>query len=103
MNILDLVLKHKWYDAIRVEGKREEYREINGYWVNHLCQKIGDFGNYSIKNFDTVRFHKGYSNVTMTFQITDITIGRGKTEWGAPADRDVFIIKLGGRSEKFRK
>lgn len=95
MNTLDLVLKHKWYDAIRVEGKREEYREINDYWINRLSKKIEN----PLKHFDTVRFHKGYSNITMVFQITGITIGRGRTEWGAPADHDVFIIKLGNRIE----
>ena len=33
----------------------------------------------------------------MAFEIESITIGYGRTEWGAPADKEVFIIKLGKR------
>ena len=32
----------------------------------------------------------------MLFEINNISIGKGKTGWGAP-DKDVFIIKLGKR------
>jgi hypothetical protein len=32
----------------------------------------------------------------MTFEIESFTIGKGKTEWGAPTE-EVFIIKLGKR------
>lgn len=96
METLHLVLKTKWYNMIESGEKTEEYRENNAYWANRLNN--GNRGFISEKyreHFDTVRFHKGYSNTTMVFQITGITIGRGRTEWGAPADRDVFIIKLG--------
>jgi hypothetical protein len=32
----------------------------------------------------------------MTFEVINITIGKGKTEWGAMDDL-LFIIKLGNR------
>lgn len=31
----------------------------------------------------------------MSFKIKDLTIGKGKEEWGAEADKTYFIIKLG--------
>lgn len=40
---------------------------------------------------------RGYTSTTMTFRVKNIDIGKGKPEWGAPAERDVFIIKLGER------
>lgn len=86
MKTLHLVLKAKWYDMIASGEKKEEYRENTSYWM----KRIG-------KLHDAVCFHKGYTNTTMTFAVEDIDIGKGKTEWGAPADRDVFIIKLGER------
>lgn len=50
--------------------------------------------NYGLRDYTHVKFSYGYTKRTMTFEIEEITIGRGKTEWGAPSN-DVFIIKLG--------
>lgn len=47
--------------------------------------------------FKEVKFHKGYTNETITFEIEDIKIGYGKEEWGAEKDKEYFIIKLGKR------
>lgn len=118
---LDLVLKYEWYDMIASGEKREEYREV-GTWAHRLLESdikwlasIGvkqylswfndyiraakwalDKGMLKFRHYDTVRFHRGYTSTTMEFEIEDITIGRGKPEWGAP-DRETFIIKLGER------
>ena len=77
--------------------KKEEYREINDYWKSRLMQYSLRYGvrDYVFKPLDEVCFSYGYTKKTMTFKIDTITIGRGKPEWGAPIDRDVFIIKLG--------
>lgn len=121
MKTLHLVLKSKWYDMIESGEKKEEYREIKQYWVNRLLNVrrdfAYDFGAYSdcvsmlgtetehamnamdavYRDYDCVCFHKGYSSTTMTFEINGIGIGYGRTEWGAPTGRPVFIIKLGDR------
>ena len=88
MKTLHLVLKFKWYDMIARGEKKEEYRSISSFWL----KKINDGSALC----DKVRFHRGYTDTTMTFKIKDIKVGKGKTEWGAP-DEDVFIIKLGER------
>lgn len=122
MKILDLVLKHKWYDMLSGE-KLEEYREIKPYWFRRLIDydpELYDEGNpiplyfqkesdasfaiwwdmnacgiLSFKKYTHVRFRRGYTSTTMLLPIKNITIGKGNPEWGAPTDRDVFIIKLG--------
>jgi len=33
----------------------------------------------------------------MTFEIESLAIGKGNSVWGAPEDKEVFIIKLGKR------
>lgn len=86
---LDLVLKGKWYDMIESGEKPEEYRELTSYWTHRIY--------YHLHTLKTVRFHRGYTNKTMTFQIESIRIGKGNPEWGAPTDRKVFIVKLGER------
>lgn len=110
MKTLDLVLKHKWYDMIACGEKREEYRELTEYWIKRLLNltKDGQKKNHyfgfideddilGFKNFDAVRFHRGYTSTTMTFEIESITIGEGREEWGAEPGKDYFVIKLGNR------
>ena len=121
MKTLCLPLKKEWYEMIESGVKTEEYREMNTYWAGRLLEVrrdfAGDFQAYEdcidimkedcidamerlsakFKHFDVVRFSYGYTKRTMTFECKGITIGRGKPEWGAPTDRNVFIIKLGNR------
>jgi hypothetical protein len=122
MKTLDLVLKGKWYDMIESGMKTEEYREIKDYW----CKRLQGFGKprvcpYSLPSnddkricqmkgshclsgaspiYDKVRFRRGYTNKSMTFEIAFMRVGQGNVEWGAPADTNVFIIKLGKRVEE---
>lgn len=123
MKILNLVLKHKWYDMIAGGEKKEEYREIKPYWEKRLFDYKGPFAYYKehykeirvkkilfpyrqpiedvyhafSRGYTHVRFFRGYSAAqTMTFTVEDIDIGKGKPEWGAP-ENPVFIIKLGKR------
>lgn len=109
-NVLNLVLIGKWYDMIASGQKKEEYREIKPYWQKRLlycykkthcaggsCQGCSDIPwLQSFKYYDAVRFSRGYTNETITFELNDITIGRGRKEWGAP-DYETFILKLGQR------
>lgn len=124
MKILNLVLKYKWYDMIANGEKTEKYLKMKPYWWNILYKikyelKICHI-SYSDKKeilvekevkrvnkryyitdndkikceYTHVKFRRGYTNTTMTFEIKEINIGIGKPEWGAPS-YDVFIIKLG--------
>ena len=85
-NVLDLVLKHKWYDLIDSGEKKEEYREIKPYWEKRLQGK----------KYYSVVFHKGYSSIKMEFLITSIRKGVGNPNWGANG-KFVYIISLGRR------
>lgn len=113
--ILHLVLKRKWYDMIASGEKTEEYREIKPYWEKRLLDyeaikrdaKMLAFRKFLTgrtvdpreypKGFTHVAFHPGYTATTITFEIENITFGKGREEWGAPKDIPVFIIKLGNR------
>lgn len=110
MKTLDLVLKHKWYDMIASGEKREEYRDFNEYWTKRLLvltvqgqKKVHYFGHLDedeiveYKDFDVIRFHKGYTNITMSFENVGIEINYGREEWGAEPGKLYFVIKLGNR------
>ena len=106
MKILYLPLKKEWYDMIESGAKTEEYREIKPYWTQRLLKYGNTWGNYSLvketykkgfllfEKYDAVSFSYGYTKRRMTFKVEDISIGKGKKEWGAP-DEEVFIIKIG--------
>ena len=107
--VLDLILKGKFYDGIEAGIKKEEYRESKPFYISRLCPygfshtphcdtcKQLDC-NYveGEKVYDAVRFHRGYTNKTMTWEINNISFGTGKKEWGAP-DHKTFIIELGNK------
>lgn len=124
-SIIDLVLTYHFFDMIDKGDKREEYRQIKPYWVKRLipcthecsnghwsdkylkcvytCKAVHAHMNFysrglRIGPFGYVCFHRGYSKKTMLWSISDISIGKGKKEWGAP-DEPVIIIKLGNRYE----
>lgn len=115
---LHLVLKAKWYDMIASGEKKSEYREINKYWLPRFCyyHKMWPEDNeckskerdclkcfstgapdWCCYPFEYVVFHRGYSNITMTYRVKDVCFGYGKPKWGAPVNRQVFIIKLAER------
>lgn len=107
MKVLDLVVKHKWYDMEECGEKPEEYRVLSDHWVKRFLRiDSGREGalrylaslptNQVWQEYTHVRFHRGYSKTTMLFEIKSMRIGLGNPDWGAPKE-DVFIIKLGDR------
>lgn len=114
---LHLVLKSKWYDMIESGEKPEEYRAFNAYWKKRLgthkeseafkkdgvaCVLYGvilpdgSLAKYWFKNFESVVFHKGYTNVTMEWKIKNALLGISLQEWGGN-DEPAFIIELAER------
>lgn len=64
-----------------------------------LLQRAIENGVFEYKDFEFVQFQLGYRKDAprMTFEIEEISIGKGREDWGAPTDTEVFIIKLGKR------
>lgn len=120
--ILHLVLKRKWWEMIDSGEKTEEYRDITSLYSARLLIK-GDWiylkqdmyydeekilnvvksdaqrshMNIRWQDYDAVCFHRGYTNITMLYEFKGTSIGYGNPAWGAPTDREVFVIKLGKR------
>jgi hypothetical protein len=76
------------FEAVKEHGERIP----DSYNLHHLL-----IWQYGTRDYTHVRFRYGYTKRTMLFELDKITIGKGKTEWGAPADKEVFILKLGKR------
>lgn len=107
IKILDLPLKKEWYDMIDSGIKQEEYREIKPYWCKRflkldtaLFSYRNNYESCNVNQYTHIRFRYGYTKRTMLFKLNDISIGYGNPEWGAPKDKEVFILKLGNRIEQ---
>ncbi len=114
--VLHLTLKKYWFDMIKSGVKKEEYREIKGYWVKRLVEKIEQYHsenclnrigfNTVFKEFSEVVFKNGYAKdaQVMRVECKGIRIGKPKVEWCVDAIEfdqdngnydDCFIIELG--------
>lgn len=65
--VLDLVLAYHWYDLISQGDKHVEYRALIHHWTARIWYK-----RHSVTH---VRFHRGYSPVTILRPIHRIDIG----------------------------
>ena len=95
---LNLTLKGKWFDMILSGVKKEEYRDIKPYWIDRLTFiDPNTLDGQEFKNFTHIKFTNGYGyhRPSFTIECKGIDIGMGNTDWGAPTDRDVFILSLG--------
>ncbi len=125
MKILDLVLMHKWYDMIERGEKWVEYRKPILHCIkrllliydtsaqayididNIMAQAIADNpksihgglekGYLKFKDYDAVRFRRGYTKTSMLLIIDKIHFGYGLSGLGAPRYEEVFNIELGKR------
>lgn len=111
LRAIHLPLKAEWYDMIECGEKKEEYRLLSCHWLKRLCYNwvggdkwvdcmqgtlCGECLNneYIPYAFDAVVFRYGYTKRFMVWSIDEICIGQGRTEWGAPKNKETFIIKL---------
>lgn len=103
MTILNLTLKHKWFDLIERGIKKEEYREVKPHWISRFVGNPKAFWEFypqfDFRGFTHVKFTLGYQRnaPTMTFKIDEVDIGKAVPEWSEGWEEPVFRIKLGQR------
>jgi len=83
INELHLVLQHRWFDKIVSGKKTSEYRECSKYWNKRFYNK----------HYDTVVFHKGYTNVTAKYKISSISITTKKNDLNLPKCWEIKLQK----------
>jgi hypothetical protein len=121
---LQLSLKTKWFKMTHTpDGKSEDYREINEYWVKRIFRNvdknsiaeiikdlkqgksidwIGIFHLHFTKDFKINTMTLGYPKKTdrerfKIFEHAGIEIRTGNPEWGAEPGKLYFVIKHGKR------
>lgn len=106
--MLVLPLKKNWFD-MEVKGiKKDEYREITDYWSTRFMNYFGFFlvngeivrGTKNIpeiakNDIQLICFRNGYSGTSPEFVARcSISIGTGKTEWGAETGKQYYKIHI---------
>ena len=111
LQAIHLPLKSKWDDMIESGEKKEEYRMLTRHWLKRLCYnwESGDryvdcmsgvccdnclMNEYMAYPFDAIVFRYGYTKRFMVWSVERISIGQGCTDWGAPKNKETFIIRL---------
>jgi hypothetical protein len=94
VKILHLTLKKKWFDMIASGEKKEEYREIKGYWEKRLYYNTS---KGQPKEWDVIRFRNGYSKQCpiMDVEWKGTWLDEGRPEWGAESGEKYFVILIG--------
>lgn len=89
--VLHLTLHKRYFDMIASGEKPEEYRELKAYWFKRLTY-IGEF-----RKFEYIVFTNGYATDAprIVVECKGISIGEGRSEWGAISGERYFVIKLG--------
>lgn len=96
--VLPLVLKRRWYDAIEMGAKSEEYRTATN--VVHMIQRWWGQGMI-VDRFPVVEFRRGYrtDSSRMTWIVSGVySRGAGcyaDPEMGEPTDRPHYALVLG--------
>jgi hypothetical protein len=98
--ILHLTLKRKWFDMIASGEKKEEYREMKGYWFTRLCNLVEidqrHIDSKLFKKYDVICFKNGYAKDAPMMMVEHkvTAMGWGLEKWGA--EKEIYyIIKLG--------
>ena len=65
--VVSAILAYRWYDEIATGRKRVEYRDICDYWTRIL------WADGAKKRVAAIKFNRGYTPQTMTWQVVKIT------------------------------
>ena len=98
VKVLHLPIKKKWFDMILSGEKKEEYRNINEYYVKKFIKETPSGSNQIIwKDFDVLELRNGYGLHVPTLQvrIEGIDVDFGDSNWGAEELTEYFVIYLG--------
>jgi len=95
--ILPLVLRRKWFDEIRLGGKREEYRACTPYWAIRLSNWDNAPAEHHVVEF-RLGYAKNAPRMAFCSPWYTATDECRHPEWGEP-DTLHYIIILGERVE----
>ena len=111
LSTIYLPIKKIWFDKIRAKEKTEEYRELTEFYlrrfyyvpketnVKEVLLKAKNGGGIDLKPkvFTQTELRNGYGLKvpSITIELLGITIGPGRTNWGAKEGVRYFVLSVG--------
>lgn len=99
--MLTLPIKKKWFDMILSGEKKEEYREIKPYYDSRFyhikVKSVIDEKKYFMyaESPKYIIFRNGYSKNSPSIKCeVEITVGYGKSKWGAEPNKKYYVLKI---------
>lgn len=87
--MLILPMKRKWFEMVCSGAMKEVYRDVTPYWDARI-RKYGYAGlNFRVRIKSGCQKEAPYADL-----IVEKTVGFGRPEWGAPAGRKVYILRI---------
>lgn len=93
--MLTLPIKKKWFDMIKSDEKKEEYREIKPYYTSRFVYFDEVLNEPFIKGCMNIMFRNGYSKNSPSIKcLVNIDTGTGREEWGAEPNKEYYVLKI---------
>ena len=100
MIALNLTIRRKWFDLIRIGEKKEEYRTYRNRNAMRLYNEVARFGH--LPDDSIAVFRNGYNlgSAAVAVEIIGLGLRNGNeakhTEWGEPTGNELhMVISLG--------
>ena len=110
--MLVLSIRKKWFNMIAAGKKKEEYREVKPYYTSRFVKALGFpksereevqgllWRMQSQKKIE-ILFRNGYAADSPAIVVDcSLSIGEGKTEWGAEPGKNYYRLHIDGIHEK---
>ena len=87
--LITLPIKRKWFDLIKQKIKKEEYRNITPRYSSMFKNACDE------NNCFWCKLRNGY-NISSPYILVyvQLSVGKGKIEWGAEPNTDYFILSI---------
>ena len=94
--MLTLPIKKKWFDMILYGEKKEEYREINSYYITRF-KNVGLLRKNYLPTYEpaVIALRNGYRKDSPTMKVrVSLAIRAGKPEWGAKPNEMCYVLEI---------
>lgn len=94
--MLTLPIQKKWFDLIKSDIKKEEYREIKPYYTRRF-ENIGllDNNGNPTGKYAIIHLRNGYAATSPTITIKcTLRIGSGNPDWGASPGQNYYVLMI---------
>lgn len=98
--LINMTIKRKWFDLIRIGEKKEEYRTYKCRQAMRLYNAVCERGRFPEESIAILRNGYNLGSAAVAVEITGLNLRSGDEaqhpEWGEPTDKELhMVIRIG--------